>query len=545
MTRRHSHRIRRARTRAARRAADYVVGPTSTERVCRLDVATLNAPQPLVFTADAMRDIYRTVGSLPAEHGGPLGGARGSGVVEHFHHDTASARTRGTYYPSVDEINRLMRERWNPDGINLLGFVHSHPSGYTRPSGPDAEYAARILAGIPELDRFLLPIVQTVPDTRAFSLRGFAAVREPGGVRVEELDVHVLPPTIDEGRVWPEFARVYEAYDMAVMARSRLVLVGSGGGAAFAEDAVRAGVGEIVLIDPDIVEAPNVATQQAYRSDIGRPKVDAIAGRLVDVSPTVRVWTVRARVEDLNDNAMRQLAVGWLPGSTYPCPAATVLCAFTDDFSAQARVHRLGLHVGVPVIGGMVYDSGRGVEVTFAASGLTRACIRCAQQSRYGAYLEEGFRNDVGSAGAPIMATARLNALKLPILLGLLHTVSRVARPEHPATLRFRRLMETIVDRNLVVASLDPDIHESLGLRMFESISGGPDGGSLERVLWRSPTPDGPASGSPTCPDCGGTGDLSTSMGRFTSTLAMPRLFGDHRYDGRAQSVRSRRARAR
>jgi proteasome lid subunit RPN8/RPN11 len=503
-----------------------------TDRIAQITPTLLNASAPVVFTAEVLMKIEKTVGSLPAETGGPLGGTRGSGGVEHFHLDETSARTAVTYYPDYKAINTLMRMEWNPAGINLLGFIHSHPKGAVRPSRPDLDYATRILAGIPELDRLLLPIAQTKPDTGEFSLRGYAAVRDGSGVKLDDIDVIVLPghsPSLD---LPPEFDRVRDAYDMNVMTRARVVAIGCGGSASFLEDMARAGLAEFVLVDPDVVEATNVATQQAYRSDIGSPKVDVIAKRLVDINPHARVWTVQAKLEALSDSAVRRLTVGWLPGSAQVSPSATILGAFTDNFDAQARVHRLGLHLGIPVIGGTVYFEGRGIELTFSAPEVTRACIRCVQRSRYVAYLENGYRNTVGSAGAPIMATARLNALKLPIAFGLLHQVSRTANPEHPATQRYRRLLSSVAHSNLVLASLDPDIHETLGLSAF-SVPGLEDGSRIgldvDRTLWRPQEPDNPTTGYPECPDCGGTGDLSTSIGQFISTVPIPRFFGDHR----------------
>lgn len=533
------HRITRPFRRASKGRAARQLTPAGGEqlvgRIHPLTPSLLNEPAPLVFTTRAWNAIRTTVGTTPAESGGPLGGVRGSGVVEDFYFDTSSAATRVTYYPDFQRLNAHFRDVWNPAGVNLLGVVHSHPAGSIRPSRPDLEYAARILDGIPELDRFVLPIAQSAGDTGRFALHGYAAVREPDRVRLEPIDVFVVPEGATDSAAWPEFDRVLDAYDGYAMERTRIVAIGGGGSASFLEDMARAGVGEIVIVDPDTVDTPNVATQQAYRSDIGRAKVDAIADRLVNISPSLRVWTVQARLNELGDAAVRRLTAGWLPGSIHPSPAASILCAFTDDFETQARVHRLGLHLGVPVVGGIVYAGGRGVEVTFAATGITDACIRCAQSSRYAAYLEHGYRNDVGSAGAPIWATARLNALKLPVVLGLIHTTSRVARADHPATQRFRRVLESVVDRNLVIASLDPDIHSTLGLRMFErsTTDGGGSvlvGSPVETVLWRRPTPDNPGTGAAPCPDCGGTGDLSDSMGRFTSTIPMPRRFGEHRY---------------
>jgi len=519
--------IRIGLARGARRPA----APTPSPRVRALTPAALTEPPPLVFTAEAFRALRGTIGAQPAETGGPLGGRRGSGVVEHFAVDRTARRNSVQYYPDQPAVNELLRERWNPAGVNLLGFVHSHPYGAVRPSGQDLRYAAEILDAIPELDRLLLPIVQSSADGPTFDVRGYAAVRKARRVDLEDIPVQVVRA---HGRpdlsALPEFARVQEAYHLPTMAAARVISVGCGGSAGFLADLARAGVGEFVLIDPDTIAAENVGTQAVYRSDLGRPKVSALAEVLIDISPHARVWTVQASLDDLDDGAVRRLAVGWLPGSDGPRPASTLLCAFTDAFAAQARVARLGLHLGVPVLGGIVYAEGRGVELTFAAPGVTPACIRCAQRSRYVAYLDQGYVNTVGSAGTPIAATARLNALKLPVALALLHRSAGDAR-EHPAVQRSARLLEAIGERNLVLASLDPDIGANLGLRLFEQLAGADRHGRLavDTTAWLRQEPDGPGRDYPRCPDCGGTGNLDDSMGRFVDTRPMPLTFGAHR----------------
>lgn len=516
------------RRRTASRGGPLSVG---TSRVHPLTPAELRAPAPLVLTDAVLDNLRRTVGSQPAETGGPLGGTRGSGVVDSYHFDGGANTTAVIYRPDVHSLNEMFRSEWNPAGTNLLGFAHSHPWGNTRPSSGDLAYASDILGAIPELDRLALPIVQSAADAGTFRIAGFAARQDAaGGMHLDDIDVIVLPagPVIaPEG---PELQRVLSAYDPAVMASARVVAVGCGGSASFLEDMARAGCSEFVLIDPDVVEAPNIGTQQAYLSDIGRLKVESIAERLTDISSRVRVWTVAARLDDLDDAAMRRLALGWLPSPDASAPAATILCAFTDDFFVQARVSRLGLHLGLPVIGAVVYHEGRGVEVTFSAPGVTSACIRCALASRYRSYLKDGFLNDVTSHGTPISATARLNALKLPIVLGLLHAVSSHADLENPATRRHRRFLESVKDRNLVVASLDPDIDVTLGLSFFGAATADPSGRlAVDTTLWLHQEPDSLAAGREQCPDCGGSGDLSQSVSQFIDTTPMPLTYGDSR----------------
>jgi hypothetical protein len=287
----------------------------------------------------------------------------------------------------------------------------------------------------------------------------------------------------------------------------------------------RAGVGEFVLIDPDVVELSNVGTQQVYRSDVGQPKIDAVARRILDVNPYARVVGAQVCLDALSDEMVRRLVHRPLPNSASPGPVTTVLCGFTDDFWAQARVNRLSLHLGVPMLAAQVYREGRGAEVSFFVPGVTRACGRCVLGGRYRAYLERDYRNTVTSHGTPLWATERLNSLKAEVLLAILHGAAGHGEAGHPARARYSSLLERIAGRNLAVARLDPAIAETLGVTMFDRALAGADGERIvaDETLWLPQEPEGPATGFEPCPDCGGTGDLTLCEGTFADTrLSVP-----------------------
>src|SRR5205823_234323 len=103
------------------------------------------------------------------------------------------------------------------------------------------------------------------------------------------------------------FLRVQNAYDLDHLRHARIVAVGCGGAAEFIEMLARAGVGEFVLIDRDVVTASNLATQQTYRRDIGRLKVEAIAERIVDINPDTRVKTIYLFSDQLTDRDFNRL----------------------------------------------------------------------------------------------------------------------------------------------------------------------------------------------------------------------------------------------
>ena len=135
----------------------------------------------LLMSWEVMLQIECFIGDVTAEHGGVLGGSREDGIVQSFHFDRSARPSSATYSPDTASLKRLFADDWNPRGINMLGFVHSHPPGVTRPSGGDLIYAERILSANPSLSRLLLPIIVTTADAGAFELLPYAAVR--GGNR--------------------------------------------------------------------------------------------------------------------------------------------------------------------------------------------------------------------------------------------------------------------------------------------------------------------------------------------------------------------------
>ncbi len=487
----------------------------------------------LRVTRGVYEDIMRTVGSLKAESGGALGRSADGEVVRAFRFDDTARNTGVTYSPDDQALNAMFREDWNPRGLRLAGFVHSHPPGYARPSPGDLAYAKRILTAIPDMPYLVLPIVQTVPDTGEFRLIPFVVTRNGDTVQVRPAELDILDdqeaavgpaarPTGTEDAAGPAsvparpdatFHRVVEAYDLARMAQARLVAVGVGGAAAFLEDLARCGVGEFVLIDPDVVAESNIATQQVYRKDIGRPKVSAVAERLRDINPAIRVCEAGKSLDDLDDQAVHQLCREPIGGAA---PLVTLLCGLTDNFFAQARINALALHLGLPSLCAQVWREGRGAEITFTYPGLTPACHRCILASRYQAYAD-GYVNDVTSVGTPIFATSRLNSTKGFLALALLHH-----RDDPPAEAgsRFSGLAARIGNRNLLQIRMDPDLSKVLGIRTFDRVFTGSDQTSLlfDETVWRPQVPLSGGDGAKPCPDCGGTGDLRDAIGTFTDT---------------------------
>lgn len=305
------------------------------------------------------------------------------------------------------------------------------------------------------------------------------------------------------------FQRVQTSYDLPRLHRSRLISVGCGGARSFLEEMARCGIAEFILIDPDIVQEPNIGTQHVFLEDIGRPKVDCIADRIIQINPGAQVAVRQQAIEEIDDEQFALLASPLLfagdplsAAERLPAPEITLLCGMTDNFYAQARTHRLSLQFGLPSLCCQLYRFGQAGEVTFTYPGVTPACQRCILSPRYRAYLEQGYKNDITSDGAPIFATSRINALCGDIALAILHHET-----DHP---HWSGVLARIGNRTLAQVRMHP--HAPLSI--FDRVFAGADTSHIvfDETVWLD------QEANMWCPDCRGTGDLSTAIGRFADT---------------------------
>jgi len=145
-----------------------------------------------------------------------------------------------------------------------------------------------------------------------------------------------------------------------LLAGRRIAIVGCGSfGSALADMLVRAGVGKLTLVDPELLAIENLGRHVLTRRDVGQPKVHALARRLRDINPDLEV---EARWEKFRN------ADGLL-----------VCCA--DSRRCESMVNAVSLARRVPAVFVAAYGAVRAGEVQLCVPGRT-ACRECFAQFR-------------------------------------------------------------------------------------------------------------------------------------------------------------------
>ena len=128
------------------------------------------------------------------------------------------------------------------------------------------------------------------------------------------------------------------------LAKSTVMVFGIGGVGSYAvEGLARAGVGNLILVDPETISLSNVNRQiHSLRSTIGQYKVDAMKARIADISPETVVETVRLfySPETVDELMM------WARQADYLIDAIDTVSAKID---LAVRAHEMG----IPLISAM------------------------------------------------------------------------------------------------------------------------------------------------------------------------------------------------
>ena len=126
---------------------------------------------------------------------------------------------------------------------------------------------------------------------------------------------------------------------VARLARARVAVFGLGGVGSFACEALaRCGVGRFLLVDHDVVGVSNLNRQLlALHSTVGRPKVEVMRERILDINPAAEVATMQSfyRPESADE----------IPWTDLDCIADCI-----DTTRAKLDLARRAADLGLPIV---------------------------------------------------------------------------------------------------------------------------------------------------------------------------------------------------
>lgn len=129
------------------------------------------------------------------------------------------------------------------------------------------------------------------------------------------------------------------------LAASTVMVLGVGGvGSNCVEALARGGVGRLIVVDHDVVQASNINRQAiAFRSTIGRKKVDVARGMIADINPD-------AQVEALDEFILAQNVPAFLDAHA---PHVDYVVDAIDTISAKLAIAQYADARGVRLVSSM------------------------------------------------------------------------------------------------------------------------------------------------------------------------------------------------
>lgn len=449
--------------------------------------------------------IRNTIGRCHPESGGMLGSSDGGKTITHYYFDRHAQTSGATYSPDTETLNQVIRQ-WETEGVLFVGMIHSHPTGYIKPSQGDFLYAERILQAmqLPN-DTLYTPIVQVSSELNGdIQIYPYAHKKQ---VVMKPQKMQIIRTIKKRDEAETRFDRIASLYPLDVLKRKTIICIGSGGARSYLEDMARSGVGHFIIFEADTVAGTNIATQAVFLSEIGKNKGDCIRERILDINPEAVVKVIPRFVDDSMCDEEFAALIGT---EMEEHPLDYLLAGCTDNFYSQARSANLALKYGLPYLSAQLYQNGMASELYFSYPGVTNnSCPRCAMSSRYDAYLKQGATNDITSAGTPIFATQRTNATKgfISLMLLLYHEKGSGEMEEHHL---FYRMLDEVADRNFVMIRMNPYLRQKLQIGLFDSVFEQNAMTCFDETLWIPQTPNDGTNGYPCCPLCGGNGNLKT-----------------------------------
>lgn len=193
-----------------------------------------------------------------------------------------------------------------------------------------------------------------------------------------------------------------------------VAVLGAGSvGSTMCEWLVRSGINTFSLVDPDLVDLPNLSRSVYVRSDVGRSKVDALAERVRAIRADAVILTFACGIDE------------WLRSDPETgrsnLDGVDMVVLATDDMVAELAVNAQTYPRNIPMVSAKLFAKADAGEILIVEPSAGTPCLRCLTGSRgapVGRTVDYGSGQLVAElALGPDIAGVALRAVKVVLAL--------------------------------------------------------------------------------------------------------------------------------
>ncbi len=187
-----------------------------------------------------------------------------------------------------------------------LGFVHSHPGGILEFSEKDNENEKNILKGYAGCNGREVSLISMILAENQWRARVRTGDKPQDTQRVrhisildEKININLDHGYVDESGILKRQETAFGKPFNLKLQSLRVAVVGAGGtGSSVATLLARAGIGELIIIDGDVLEESNLNRVRGYyHSDIGKSKAATLAKFIQNIGLPISVISINEFVD--------------------------------------------------------------------------------------------------------------------------------------------------------------------------------------------------------------------------------------------------------
>jgi sulfur-carrier protein adenylyltransferase/sulfurtransferase len=215
--------------------------------------------------------------------------------------------------------------------------------------------------------------------------------------------------------------------DAVTIKNGRVIIIGCGSlGGPVAVSLAQAGVGSIVLIDPDDLNAANISRHPLGTDDIGNNKAEALAAKLLLRFPHLKISAISRRIQEAASEYAENFKNSVVINATGDWAALVFLETYLRSFDNTTKFFTCWLEANASA-GHAIFSPAGGPSVSCAFSSTGESVFRVSCWPENTASREPA----CGAAFSPYGAADTLNSVSLTADLAIDLVCNRVQAAEH------------------------------------------------------------------------------------------------------------------